>query len=189
MDKMKVDEAREALRQAEIDYGEVEARHQSTLNKTSTAEVVLDRIETRSELEAMAQRLLAARDRVIEIDREVTELRVATAKEQLADVEAELVVAVRDAEAAVAGLEPVLKRVIDLSRKRYAYKKDAGMTAPMSLLARGATTGWLQWRLRELELPDLEHPPHHFRAPLADLLGLTHITPHDHEEVDNDAEK
>jgi hypothetical protein len=173
MKTITLDEAREQLREAEVHYRAVEAKRNQTFDGVATAERVLAQVETQAELEEAARVLLKARETHAEVEKVTTEKRRERGRIELGAVETELVEAVAVAEADMAQLSTSIRRVLELSKRRYAYRQEATGRAPRSLLARNATVGWLAWRLRDLELPGLDHPPHHYRSPLAELLGLT----------------
>jgi hypothetical protein len=170
--KTTVDEARTELLQAEAHYLAIEKERGEEVVGVATPERVLREIELTGALADAAQRLITAREVFTTAEQEAEKARRSHSDAELRKVELELVAAVGAAERVMSDFEPALRRVIDLSRRRYSYRKDSGRTAPMSLLARGATVGWLQWRLQDLELPDLGVPPHYHRAPLAVLLNL-----------------
>lgn len=176
MPQMTIDEAREQLVEATAKYNELESALKESIAGESTPERVLRHVELQGALHDAAQQLMESRNLFEDISAETAARRRERAQADLAEVEGELVDAVAIAETHLETLSESLARVLHLSKQRYAYRQEATGRAPLSLLARNATVGWLAWSLQDLELPGLDHPPHHYRAPLAELLGLTNTT-------------
>lgn len=176
MSQMTIDEAREQLVEATAKYNELESALKESIAGESTPERVLRHVELQGALHDAAQHLIESKNKFEDISAETAARRRERAQADLIEVEGELVEAVAIAETQVGILSESVARVLDLSKRRYAHRQEATGRAPRSLLARNATVGWLAWRLQDLELPGLDHPPHHYRARLAELLGLTNTT-------------
>jgi hypothetical protein len=172
MTQITVNEAKELLAQATARYREIEKRIADEVPGESTPERVIRTVELQAALHEAAQDLIEAERTATEVDKETTAKRRERAKAELDTVETELVEAVAEAEADMAKLNTSLARVLDLSKRRYAYRQEATGRAPRSLLARNAVQGWLTWRVSSHELPGMDHAPAHYRAPLDELLGL-----------------
>ena len=172
MTQMTVDEARDALVEATAKYRDVEAALAQSVAGESTPDRVLRQVELQGDLVQAAGILIQAKKSFEVINAETAARRRDRARQDLATAEAELVEAIADAEVRLEALSEALARVLAISRRRYAYRQEATGKAARSLLARNTVEGWLAWRLQALELPGFDHPPHHYRAPLAELLGL-----------------
>ena len=172
MSQITIDEAREKLDEVTARYRDIEQALAETIPGETTPERVVRSVELQGALHDVAQDLIATRDLYNRLSKETADRRRERATTELAKVEAELVDAVSTSEQDIEKLASSLARVLDLSKQRYAYRQEATGRAPRSLLARGAVHGWLTWRLQRLELPDLDHPSQHYRAPLDELLGL-----------------
>ena len=176
MSTITLEEAREQLREAEHQYRDIEKALTETTPGTPTAQRVVRNVELQGQLHDAAQQLIKARDVHQKVERQTIEKRRERAQGELAKVEEELADVVEEAEADVARLKTTIGRVLELSKKRYAHRQEATGKASRSLLARNATHGWLVWHMSDHELPGMDHAPKHYRAPLAELLGLANET-------------
>lgn len=159
MPNMTLAAAQEELLGATRSYKEIEEALVEQVPGEATPERVIRTTELKGALHDAAVRLIDAKETFARVERETAQKRRERAEKDLADVEAELVHAVHDLETSVDGLVGLMATVLDLSKKRYAYRQEATGRAPRSLLARTSTFGWLCWRLQDLALPDLDTPP------------------------------
>lgn len=176
MGTVTVDEAREALVEAERHYLTIEAAIKETRPGLSPPERVLQNIERRAEFEEAARVLIDAKAQYEKIQTETNERLRAEAEEKLAGVVDDLSIAVERAELAMTALFNELDIVISLSKERYAHMVTARGRAPRSVLARAQTAGWIRHGLSRLELADLGRAERHHRDRLGNLLGLDNQT-------------
>lgn len=180
---MTVDEAREQLRQAEAHYLAVESEGNRMTEGQSTPERVLRQVELAAALQEAAQALIEAKATFTEIDERAKENRRQRARNEMPDVEEELVTAIDQAESDMAALEATLATLLGLAKKRYALMAEASGRSQPRLLARSGVAGWIQFRLGGgLELGDLGTAPHRYRLPLAEILGLPGVDTDQQEE-------
>jgi len=185
MTQITLDEAREQLVGATSVYKDVEAAIAEIVEGESTPERVLRHVELRGALNDAATALIEAKATFEQIQTETARRRRERAQAQLAEVEGELVGAVAEAEEDMDRFARSAQKVLELAKRRYGHRQEITGRAPRSLLARSSVHGWLTWRLQPLELPDMDNPPHHYRAPLAELLGLNTETEHTHDNGDD----
>ncbi len=172
MTKLTLDEARSQLHEAEAKYRTIEAEQQQLASEDSTADRVLRDVEIKGALFDAANEVIEVKKKFDEVKAESEARRRSRAAVELAEAEMLLGQTVDEAELRIAELQETLARVLALSKRRYAHRQELTGRAPRSHLGRAIVTGWLQFRLRDLDLPDLGHPPHHHRDSLAHLLGL-----------------
>lgn len=166
-----IDEAKGLLEDATARYRKVEEALAESVAGETTPERVLRHVELRGALHDAAQGLIAAKQSFEAIVTETSDRRRERAQADLVAAEEQLVEVVADAERDIEKLTKSLERVLDVSKKRYAFRQEATGRASRTMLARNAIVGWIQYRVRDLELPDFESP-RHYRADLAGLLGL-----------------
>ena len=138
-------------------------------------------VELKAALVAASETLVRVRGEFTGIKEANQERRRTQANVDLADTETALIVAIEKAESDVATLTSSLTNLMNLSKKRYAYRQEATGRAPRSMLARNSVVGWIKYRLRDLDLPEFVAQKY-YRAPLAELLGLADIP--DFEDTD-----
>lgn len=172
MSNMTLDEARLQLRQAESTYSEIEVEYKDSTVGPPTAERVIRQVEMEAALRDATIAVVEAKTIFDSCKVSTDKRRRERATADLANVENLLMVEVENAEIAMVDLESALTSVVALSKRRYAYRQELTGRSPRSHLGRPAVTGWLQYRLRDLELPEFGTPAHHHRAPLAELLGI-----------------
>ena len=172
MPQMTVDEARDALIEAQDHFHAIEEEIKKSHPGLSTPEKVLSNIEHEAAYREAAQEMVEAKATYEQVKTATTRRLRSEAEAELNEVEVELVGVLNRAEEAMDTLAGVLGEVVQLSKARYGYTKAARGRAGVSLLSRNQIAGWLRHRLSHLEIADLGRAEPHYRDRLSNLLGL-----------------
>jgi len=178
---MTIDEASERVREAEVRYWDAVVVSRRIDADSPTPTETLEQVELQHLLQEAAEEVVAAQTEYQQLEQKDLDERQAKAASELAAVESDLITVIETAEAQASELEAGLTNVLGLSKSRYSLKAVIDGKASRRLLGSEAIFGWLQHRLAGLGLHELGRAQRYQRAPLMEILGLSHLSEGDEQ--------